>query len=227
MTNIEADPQKNPIRTRLFEIGKKALEKDGWRVSKVTGAKKGSGKGSVRLISRGSEIALVSIRTTQDRAIAFPRNPENNGWSTLEDVDYVCAVSVDNAEDPREAWAHFIPQKEMVERFDRAYLARTKAGRVIPNGRGVWLSLYQEENDQPVDRVGAGAGRPEHYPPMFKAPLWAEGEAVKAESVSSAPPSVDAEELDDEAPLTIAEAKRRLAKTFGVDPSCIKISIEA
>ena len=29
-----------------------------------------------------------------------------------------------------------------------------------------------------------------------------------------------------EAPLTIAEAKRRLAITFGVDPSAIKITVE-
>lgn len=34
------------------------------------------------------------------------------------------------------------------------------------------------------------------------------------------------ERLDEEGPLTIAEAKRRLALSFGVDPSAIRITVE-
>jgi len=45
------------------------------------------------------------------------------------------------------------------------------------------------------------------------------------------PDSVDisetAETDNKDKPLTIAEAKRRLAQTFGVEPSSIKITVEA
>ena len=51
-----------------------------------------------------------------------------------------------------------IDANEMRDRFDRAYAARLAADHTIPMKRGVWLSLYEEEGTNPVQRVGAGAG---------------------------------------------------------------------
>jgi hypothetical protein len=76
----------------LFDIGVEALEKEGWKVSRVPG----SGKSSLRRITRGTESLDVSIRTTQDTWIAFPRTPDDKSWRTLSDVDAVVAVSVDD-----------------------------------------------------------------------------------------------------------------------------------
>jgi hypothetical protein len=46
-------------------------------------------------------VCRVSIRTTQNQWIAFPRRLDNKGWGTLSDVDVVLAVSVDDVEQPK------------------------------------------------------------------------------------------------------------------------------
>lgn len=212
------------LRERLKKIGAAALEQEGWTISRVPRGQKGSGKGSVRRITRGKEVKLVSIRTTTDRHIAFPR--AEDGWATLCDVDYVCAVSVDDHVKPQEGWAHIIDAKEVVTRFDRAYEARIKSGNRIPIGQAMWVSLYDKEGTNPVYVVGAGVGRPENHPPKLKVKLWKESEAPEIEQEQESV-AQEVQELIEETPLTIAEAKRRLAMTFGVDESCIKISIEA
>jgi hypothetical protein len=213
MTNVFATPEKGERRDRLFEIGIEALKAQGWAVDRVPGL----GKSSVRRIKKDSEEKLVAIRTTQDRWIAFPRTGDDSGWLTLDDVDAVVAVSVDDKEQPKFALVHLFEQTDIKTRFDRAYAARLAAGRSIPIGRGVWLSLYDRESVDVATLVGAGAGLAS--PPIARAPLKREEFGI--ESIAS--PTL----TTDEAPLTIAEAKRRLARTFGVDPSSIKITVEA
>jgi len=212
MTNVSANPKKVNIRRKLFEAGENALKKVGWKIERV----QGMGKSSVRRITKGQESLLVSIRTTQDTWIAFPRDKKDRGWVTLSEVDVVVAVSVDNAEDPRFANVHFIGGDEMRDRFDRAFKARKAAGHKIPIGRGVWVSLYLEEKKDPVNRVGAGAGL--KHDPIDRVQLSGDTDAESnAGSVKSLP----------NASLTITEAKSRLALTFGVDPINVKITIEA
>lgn len=57
----------------------------------------------------------------------------------------------------------------MWSRFNRIYEARLKAKNKIPVGRGVWVSLYLPEANDPVNRVGAGAGL--ELPPFAEVPL--------------------------------------------------------
>src|SRR4051794_17542694 len=90
--------------------------------------------------------------------IAFPRNKKNDGWATLEEADLVVASSVNDRDEPRFAKVHLIPGDEMRDRFDRSYAARKAAGYSLPKGRGIWVSLYEQEASDPVNRVGAGAG---------------------------------------------------------------------
>jgi hypothetical protein len=154
MTNVYGSPKKAGTRSRLFQIGVETLEREGWTVERIPGI----GKSSVRRITKREEIRTVSIRTTQDTAIAFPRNKDDSGWVTLSDVDAVVAVSVDDADDPKFALVHMIDGDEMRDRFDRAYAARIGAGHSIPLGRGVWLQLYIPDAADPPARVGGGAG---------------------------------------------------------------------
>ena len=212
MTNVYNPPEKGRLRRVLFDIGVRTLERDGWKVERA----QGTGKSSMRRITKGSDSKNVSIRTTQDTWIAFPRDKQDQKWVTLSEVDAVVAVSVDDADAPRFANVHLVDGDEMRERFDRAYQARKAAGHRIPLGRGVWVSLYQKEAQDPVNRVGAGAGlehKPIHRVPLSK-PTATQGDKFA--------PSESADEA-----LTIAEAKRRLAMTFGVDPESVKITIEA
>ena len=213
MKNVYRSPEKVTMKSALFGAAISALEKDGWKVERVAG----SGKSSVRRITKDKESKVVSIRTTQDRSIAFPRIEGDKSWRTLDEVDAVVAASVDDKEDPHFANIHLLPGDEMRDRFSRTYEARLKAGHTIPVGRGVWLSLYANESLSPVHHVGAGAGN--KYPPFAKVPL-------DAAILISADSEVDEEEPKADEGLTIAEAKRRLGITFGVDPSNIKIIVE-
>ncbi len=168
MTNVSGTPEKMTTRARLFQAAVEALERQGWKVERIAR----SGKPSVRRIIKGTIAKTVSIRTSQDTWIAFPRNPTDDGWATLAEVNYVVAATVDDRDNPRFAQVHMIEGDEMRARFDRAYAARKRAGYTMPIGRGIWLSLYDKESDQPVTHVGAGAG-PNH-PAIARMPLAAE-----------------------------------------------------
>lgn len=215
MTNVFGTPGKKPMRDRLFQIGLETLHQQGWKIERIPGV----GKSSVRRISKeGGKGRRVSIRTTQDTWVAFPRNDADNGWVTLSDVDVVLAVSVDDRDHPKFAQVHMIEADEMRDRFDRAYGARISAGYSIPLGRGVWVSLYDSDAADPVTHVGGGAGL--DHPPIARVPL----ELEESDSgVMGGTKELDKRDI----PLTIVEAKRRLAMTLGVDPSSIKITVEA
>ena len=103
---------------------------------------------------------------------------------------------------------------EMRDRFNRAYAARKKAGHTIPIGRGVWVSLYLSEAQDPVNCVGAGAGLT--FPPIATVPLTPELIAAIEETRGTDEAETSTVEESEGAPLSIAEAKRRLAKTLGV-----------
>src|SRR5260370_39959483 len=104
MTNVSATEEKLLIRTRLFRVAEEALEKNGWRVERIAR----SGKSSMRRITKGKLEKTVSIRTSQDTWIAFPRTPDDDAWATLADVDYVVAASVDSRDNPQFARGHLL-----------------------------------------------------------------------------------------------------------------------
>src|ERR1051325_6916376 len=105
MTNVSATAEKVATRRGLFAFAEDALRDEGWIVVREPRG----GKSSVRWIVRESERYKVSIRTSQDAWIAFPRKPAGSGWVTLDEVDFVVAVSVDDKLDPKEARVHMIP----------------------------------------------------------------------------------------------------------------------
>ena len=208
---------RGTVKSRLFRIGVETLEKNGWAVERVQGI----GKSSVRKITKAGKSLIVTIRTTQDTWIAFPRKNDDSDWVTLSDVDAVVAVSVDDAREPRFAKVHIIGGEDMRERFNRAYAARKEAGHSIPVGRGVWIALYLADANEPKAHVGAGAGL--KHPAIATIPLELEPVARPQAVV----PDERSAPAADDAPLTIAEAKRRLALSLGVDPSSIRITVEA
>lgn len=215
MANVTKTPEKKRIRRALVAAAEETLRKEGWKVARV----KGHGKSRVRRISKNGQSYLALIKTSQDRLLAIPRNPDDTGWLTLDDVDLVIAAVVDDPANPKVAWVHRFDAADLQRRFDAAYQARLKAGHSIPVGRGLWLALYDDETRSAVQAVGAGAGSAS--PPIARVPL---DDASSVEVVNGGMPPGD---YDGFAPLTIPEAKARLARTLGVDPASIKITVEA
>jgi hypothetical protein len=215
MTNVSGTPEKVELRERLWEIALDTLRSQGWAVEREPGR----GKSSMRRITKGGVSKIATIRTTQDRWVAFPRTKDDKGWLTLDDAEVVVVASVDEKESPKFAWVHVFDQADFKKRLDRAYAVRMKAKRRIPVGRGVWISLYREDDGSP-QLAGAGAGRAEAsriaIVPLQKA-------APDSPSLPAAPPLSGSNVR----PLSIDEAKQGLALTFGVNPSHIKITVEA
>jgi hypothetical protein len=224
MTNVLATLEKRQARRGLFQLAIQALEAQGWQVTRVPRG----GKASLRQIARGKERHKVSIRTSQDAWIAFPRRSDGN-WVTLDGVDFVVAVSFNDKQNPTMASVHMIPGDAAREHFNRAYLARKQAGYRMHAARGIWISLYEKESIEPVVLVGAGLGL--MYP------------AIATHDLRTASLPVGAADIDDDLaeddyaeqaavkapvaiPLTIQEAKRRLAESLGVPESSIKITVE-
>lgn len=225
MTDVTKTPEKKRIRVRLVNAALDTLERQGWTVTRVTGA----GTGRVRRISKDGKTRLAVIRTTQDTWIAFPRNEDDTKWITLSDVDEVVIASVDDPQNPKFANVHMVEADEIRDRFDRAYAARLAAGHSIPLGRGMWVSLYDDERTSPVQLVGAGAGN--LHRPLAKVPLDGDNGPEVVSSLPRGPlalrPLAHERDGDEDGFLTIAEAKIRLARSLGVPPSSIKITVEA
>lgn len=133
----------------------------------------------------------------------------------------VLAVSVDDWEKPRFAQVHMIDGAEMMRRFDRAYEARLKAGHSIPVGQGVWVPLYIPDDSNP-SHAGGGAGLA--YPALKRVPLNDEGRQSTPQATVVA---VQNEENGRSRPQVIQDWKQQLASSLGIDPSNIKITIEA
>lgn len=217
MGDIFKAREKIERKKRLFEIGIETLQVQGYVVEKV----RGSGKASMRRITKGRESIKVSIRTSQDCWLSFPRLPETGDWRTLSEVDLVVVVSVNDKDKPTHGVVHFLDQADVLARFNRAYEARLAAGRTDPGEHGVWISLYEEESKDPVSLVGAGAARGKLE--IARVPIARPQDRAPSSAIPPVPPSTPG----GQPPLTIAQAKQGLALTFGVDPSHIKITVEA
>jgi hypothetical protein len=221
VTDIYKTPAKLSYKRRLFEIAVETLKREGWKVERVVG----NAKGSVRRITKDNDSLLISIRTSQDQYVAFPRNEKDTGWGTLEDVDVVIPVAVDDPDHPTTALVHWVEAAEMRDRFDRSYKARREAGYQMTAGRGHWLALYLPDDHKTPTLVGAGVGL--DHPPVARVPLDPGGTPATATNEPTPKAAGPGNGSSRGESLTIPEAKRLLAKSLGVPESSIKISIEA
>jgi hypothetical protein len=219
MTNVLATPEKRATRSELFEFAVETLQREGWTVSRIPNG----GKASLRLIAKGAKRHKVSIRTSQDTWIAFPRKTGREGWVTLDDVDFVVAVSVNDRHNPTVACVHMIPGENARARFNRAYTARKAAGHALPDGRGIWLALYEPDGNEPISRVGGGMGL--DFPPIATLDLTRSNLPTVTGESGGGDDSTEEEVRPRIMPLTIPEAKRLLAASLGVPESAITISV--
>jgi hypothetical protein len=106
----------------------------------------------------------------------------------------------------------------------------------MPAARGIWVSLYDQDSPDPISHVGAGAGLV-HKPigvmvltrevlPTGVEDGGDEDEDDVEERPDAMAPAARSAALSVEAPLTIPEAKRRLAASLRVPEASIKITIE-
>jgi hypothetical protein len=223
MTNVYATPEKAQIRRGLLHFGLETLRAEGYAVSRSAG----HGARQVYEARKGDEVLLVAVRTSQDTWFAFPRLMDDSGWLTLDDVDWVVVASVDTPHEPSEARVHWLPAADVRARFETAYRARLAAGNVVPLGRGLWLSLYDQNAPSPVSHVGGGFGL--DYPAKATQALSALLDGTPTFGEALAPEGPVDPTLDEETDGTgfdLLVAKQRIARALNVPVEAVKITIE-
>ncbi|WP_424579252.1 hypothetical protein [Bradyrhizobium sp. USDA 241] len=176
------------------------------------------------MITKWGKTRKASIRTTRDRWFAFPPLENGKKWKTLDEVDVVIVATVDDRHDPKNVEVYIFPAAEVRKRFDASYAARVAAGQTMRDNFGMWVALDKKERNSPAD---VGSGIVDHYKPVAVIPiadLLADADEEIAEAASA---DESAPDVDNDPPLTIPEAKRRLALTLGLKPENIKITVEA
>lgn len=223
MTDIFKNENKLIRRRKLLSAAKIALIKDGWE---ILHAPEAAGRAVFR-INRNNESHLVSIRTTQDQWFAF-LPLEEGGWKTLDYVDKVIVSSVDVVENPKEAWVYMFEAEYIRERFDKAYAARTKDGKILPFDRGMWVSLFVKDDSITPHFIGGGVAIDKDRLLRIR---FDEIEIETSQNETESSDENDEPEINDASPqkqnLIIHEVKRLLSESLGVSVDKIRITIEA
>jgi hypothetical protein len=155
----------------------------------------------------GRQVRCV-IKTSSGGRISFSRRDDGT-WSGLSECDRVVVVAPTKL-DGDDLVVSMFDQQILRDAFDANLAAQLKAGmsKDVPS----WLAPFHEE-DRGIRGTGDGFGG--------KA-LWREPLSAASPSVSSAAAPV---QNGSARGLTLAEAKEGLARTFGVSPDAIEITI--
>jgi len=227
MTNRLARLSETKKWHLMVEAAKRGAEAQGYALDRVPGR----GLSNVWTITKNGKSQKACIRTTRDRWFAFPPLDNGKKWKTLSDCDVVIVAAVDSREEPENVEVYIFPAAEVRRRFDAAFAARTKAGQTVRINFGMWVGLDQDPRNI---AASVGSGIVETFKAVAGFPiddlLAASGEANEAspepERLGSNDDDGPDNVRDNDPPLTIVEAKRRLALTFNVDPGNIKIIVE-
>jgi len=209
----------------MVHAAKRGAEAEGYTLDRVPGR----GLSNIWTITKNGKSQKASIRTTRDRWFAFPPLEGGAKWKTLDEVEVVIVAAVDDRDEPENVEVYIFPAAEVRKRFDAAFASRTGAGQTVRTNFGMWVALDHDARNIPAS---AGSGIVDKYKAVAVFPildLLADAEpaaATELEEVEAAAVE-DIGALDNDPPLTITEAKRRLALTFGVTPANIKITVEA
>ena len=149
------------MSTRLKDMGQGAA----WRLM-VRGALKGAEQAGYTLkrqpgrglsntyeMTKDGKVKVASVRTTQDRWIAFPPLNEGKRWKTLDEVELVLVSAVDSRENPQNVDVYLFPADEVRRRFDASYAARITQGHTVRDNYGMWV-LLDKGDDQVISQVG-------------------------------------------------------------------------
>ncbi|MDH2382845.1 hypothetical protein [Bradyrhizobium sp. CER78] len=167
----------------------------------------GIAKGQRIEFDEGGKRVRCVIKTSSGGRISFGRRPDGT-WSGLSECDRVAIVAPTQL-DGDDVTVSMFDQQVLKEAFEANLAAQQKAGmEKVP----CWIAPFHE-HDRGVRGTGDGFGA---------RALWSEPLAAtspQANQIENKPPVVPIRGL------TLAEAKEGLARTFGVRPDQIEITI--
>lgn len=138
----------------LSDVAMKAMRADGWTITKAPG----HGRANVWNISKKGKDGRVSIRTTQNRWIAYQPQDGGKHWKTLDAVDFVCvsAFSYDESSDsPTGVDVHLIEANVIRDVFNQNHSARISEDHTVTDNFGMWVCIDKCEGTQAA-HTGSG-----------------------------------------------------------------------
>lgn len=208
----------------LVEGVKKAAQSKGYTMTRHPGR----GLSNIWDLTRNGETRVAAIRTTQDRAIAFPPLDDGKTWKTLSNVDRVLVGVVDHKEDPTKVEVYCFDAKEVRQHFDAAYKARVADGHIVRNNYGFWVSLDPDDRNI-ASSVGAGLAA--KHKPIAVYSLADLAASAAASNVAIA--GIDEDDDEPEAAPTfstiadvMAWACKSIAEISGVPVASVKLDLK-
>jgi len=174
----------------------------------------------VRFEDGGREVTCV-IKTSSGGRISFGRR-DDGSWSGLSECDRVVVVAPTEI-DGDELMISMFDRQVLVDAFEANLAAQQKAGMAkVPS----WLSPFHEEG-RGVRGTGDGFDNKALWQEPFagKAPVPVDVQLAKSPSALAPAIANAAPATGSVRSLTLAEAKEGLARTFGVSPDAIEITI--
>lgn len=113
----------------------------------------GRGLSNTYEMAKGGKVQIASVRTTRDRAIAFPPLDGGKKWKTLDAADLVLVAAVDDRINPQNVDVYLFPADEVRKRFNASYAARIEQGHIVKDNYGMWITL-DEGDDEVPSQVG-------------------------------------------------------------------------
>lgn len=200
------------------QAAKRALEEAGFNVERLPGR----GRSNLWKIERDGEAVITSVRTSQDRFVAFPPLNDGANWKTLDEAERVVISTVDDPKTPNNIEVYLFDAAEVRQRFDASYQARRDAGHSIKNDFGMWLAIDVDDRDTPA---AIGSGLVEGHPPIA---TFSIDELRPAAGVSEAVTHSKSE--SPLAPVTIADVLARargdIASIAGVSENAVHLDIK-
>lgn len=164
----------------------------------------------VEFDDKGSRVRCV-IKTSAGGRISFGRRGDGT-WSGLSESDRIVVVGPTELEG-EDLTISMFGQNVLMDAFEANHAAQTTAGvGHVPS----WIAPFHEEGRGPRG-VGDGFG---------KKALWSEPMPGVLADGPVASSSLPAPAADQAGRLTLQEAKVGLARTFGVSPDAIEITIK-
>lgn len=127
----------------------KGAEQEGYTFKRQPGR----GLSNTYEMTKDGKTKVASVRTTQDRWIAFPPLDKGKRWKTLDDVEVVLVSAVDDRFNPQNLDVYLFPADEVRRRFDASYAARIAEGHAVRDDYGMWV-LLDKGDDQVISQVG-------------------------------------------------------------------------
>ncbi|WP_029031021.1 hypothetical protein [Salinarimonas rosea] len=205
-------------RSILTDFAKEAMIAQGYQLGASLGV---PGAHGFEATIDGQRVR-VGVKTAADRWLSIPRNDAGE-FGLLDKIDVLFTVTFDRWPDARKVQVYEIDPAALIE---KARIAYDKAEEL--NHHGLQFLPFDEELTRKTATAQAAGHLLEIARLFTEEDIEWDGEAFSTPSEPSPETEIEIEQVT--APsrrLTIQEAKEGLALTFGVDPSAIKISIEA